>query len=160
MKRSFHGGHSLHGATMDMRKKAPRDYGLDRGASIGALWAGRIKRAITVWLGGVALGGNPRKLLTRWCCRKKPRASGTRTGQERAWAGGQELSALSAQTRPAPNCSPLALAVRVSLSLLATRGRAYRLFDLNFSPKVASAAPTNTRTDRPRAISPITNSSE
>jgi hypothetical protein len=39
----------LHGATMDMRKKAPRDYGLDRGASIGALWAGRIKRAITVW---------------------------------------------------------------------------------------------------------------
>src|SRR5277367_4018416 len=108
MERSFRGGHSLmHGASMGMRKKPRASVGLDRGASMGALWAGRIKRAITVWVGAVALGGNPRKLLARWCGRKKPRASGTRTGQERAWAGGQELSALSAQTRPAPNCSPL-----------------------------------------------------
>ena len=37
IKRSFHGGHSLmHGATTDIGKKAPREYGLDRGASIGA----------------------------------------------------------------------------------------------------------------------------
>ena len=50
--------------------------------------------------------------------------------------------------------------IRASLGLLATRGRAYRLFDLNFSPRPAGADPTNTRTDKPRTISPITNSSE
>ena len=79
----------MHGATMDMRKKAPRDYGLDRGASIGALWAGRIKRAITVWVGAVALGGNPRKLLTRWCGRKSPARVGLERGKSALGLGGK-----------------------------------------------------------------------
>ena len=47
-------------------KKAPREYGLDRGARIGALWAGRLARYHS-FVGAVALGGNHRNLLTRRC---------------------------------------------------------------------------------------------
>jgi hypothetical protein len=50
MKRSFHGGHSLmHGASMSMRKKAPREcLGSTAGQTLARLGWGRIKRAMTV----------------------------------------------------------------------------------------------------------------
>jgi hypothetical protein len=50
----------------EQQKKAPREYGLDRGASIGALWQGESARYHSL-VGAVALGGNHRNLLTRWC---------------------------------------------------------------------------------------------
>jgi len=105
MERSFRGDHSLmHGA--GMRKKPRASVGLDRGASMGALWAGRIKRAITVWVGAMALDGNPRKLLTRWCGRKSPHEWDSNGARARlGW--GARIKPASATTRPAPNCSSL-----------------------------------------------------
>jgi hypothetical protein len=56
--------------------------------------SGRANKRATYRVGVVGPRGNPRKLRTRWLRHKKPRASTTRTGQPRAWAVRQELSAL------------------------------------------------------------------
>jgi hypothetical protein len=78
--------------------------GLDCGASIGALWAGRIKRAITVWYEqerSAATLGN----YSRHCAEKKAPHEGTRTGQRcvqaRLGLGGDKLDVPIWPTRQA-----------------------------------------------------------
>jgi hypothetical protein len=108
---------ALSPGTARLCKKAARECGLDRGAGSSTLGQGRIKRAMTT-SAQEALSGNPRKLLRRWCRTKK-----------------------APRRRHGHGCRP------ASLGLLAIRGRAHYLFDLNFSPKAANADPASTRTD-------------
>jgi hypothetical protein len=93
--------------------KAPREYGLNRGASIGALWAGRIKRAMTVapsrrsaaTLGNYSRGGRqktPRRARGKWPRRLNlvPSPGATAGGITRlVWAVGARLLPWACQTK-------------------------------------------------------------
>jgi hypothetical protein len=91
MKRSFHGGHSLHGATMDMRKKPRASVGLGGGAN-SALGLGSNKRAMMVPRRRSAAPQQPSETTHAMVRQEKAPHERTRTGQRRARAGGQEIA--------------------------------------------------------------------
>jgi hypothetical protein len=90
----------------ERQKKTPRQQGLDRGANWRARAGGQESSAPEQFrVGAVALRGNPRNLLTRWCGRKNPAQAGVSRGGPIRALGGTGKSALDDYTRLARNCS-------------------------------------------------------
>jgi hypothetical protein len=98
-------------------------------------------------VGAVALGGNPRKLLTPWCGRKKPRTRGLERGSSALGLGARN----SAPT-PVSHCS-LAQRKRAARkptrSLTAVPQRGADLGEMRFIGRLAPCSTSQNVTDGP-----------
>jgi hypothetical protein len=145
-------------------KKAPREYGSTAGQVLARFGWGASKRALTV-TAAAAPRGNPRKLLTRRLRGEPPAALGEprlvrAVAKKKRW-GLVCRRRLVADQFPATGTRPVRFGLTITPRMVHSgRGRAHCRVDLNLLLTAMSAAPTNTKTDRARTISPVTNSSE